>query len=73
MEASTVFDEHPITYCKIRLTYSAISLERGSWSCSSGLKGTSEGGNGVKGVIALAGSIWNALVGDKLSSFTAFS
>jgi hypothetical protein len=59
--------------CEFSVTYNAISLERGSWSCSSGLKGISEGNDGVKGVTALAGSIWSAEVGDKLSSGTAFS
>lgn len=38
------------------VTYNAISLERGSWSCSSGLAGVSEGRDGVKVVMVLAGS-----------------
>jgi hypothetical protein len=68
-----LFRKHPVISSMIRTTYNAISLDRGSWSCSSGLKGVSEGRDGAKAVTVLAGSIWSAEVGDMLSSGTAFS
>lgn len=68
-----IFYEHPGSRSTICVTYSAISFERGSWSCSSGPKGMCKGKDGVNAVIVLLGSIWMAEVGDKLSSGTAFS
>lgn len=73
MKPSMIFRKHPLICCRFIATYNAISLERGSCSCSSGLKGISEGGDGEKGLRALPGSIWRVEVGDKLSSGTAFS
>lgn len=57
----------------VSFTHSAISFESGSCSCSSGLRGISEGRAGVKGVMVRAVSICTGEVGEKLSSGTAFS
>jgi hypothetical protein len=74
MKSSIIFSKHfDQLCCKLNVTYNAISLERGSWSCSSGSRGVRDGKAGVKGLMALAGSIGSPEVGDKLSSGTAFS
>jgi hypothetical protein len=73
MESSVNLLSIPRVACERGFTYSAISLESGSCSCSSGLRGASEGKDGVKGVMVWAVSICTVEVGEKLSSGTAFS